>query len=58
MKKKKSKMGRPPLPAAAKRRKRIMLRLTAEEHRRLAAEAREAGLPLAVYVHRRLCKGE
>jgi len=52
----KARMGRPPMRAADRRSRRIMLRLTASEHRRLAAEAKEAGLPLAVHVHKRLCE--
>ena len=49
-KKKPAKMGRPPKKPKDKQASCIMVRLTAGERRRLAADARAAGLPPATYL--------
>lgn len=42
--------GRPLLPADERRTRRVTVSLRAEEHRLLSQRAREAGLPLSVYI--------
>jgi len=50
--KRKSKMGRPPLPASERCTKRVNLRLTPAEYRTLRAEARAARIGMATYLVR------
>jgi len=58
MVKKRSRMGRPVKAAKDKRSGKVMLRLTPSEQRRLAAEAKEAGLRLASFIHKRVTESE
>lgn len=45
-----AKMGRPPLPACARRREKIMVCLLEGERARLEAEAKKAGLRLSTFI--------
>lgn len=46
----KKRMGRPPKPKAMKKGKRLELRLTDAEHRKLAAKAKAAGLSVSEFL--------
>lgn len=50
MKTKKARMGRPPKPPGEKQSVKVTVKLTPGERRRLDAEARKAGAPLATYI--------
>ncbi len=52
MRMKRGKMGRPPLPPAKRRIRRVYVPLTGAELRRLAGEAKAGGLTLAVALAR------
>ena len=54
MKKKKSKMGRPPMPRERRRSKIIRLRLTEGELARLESEARKSGKSLSAVIREKL----
>jgi predicted HicB family RNase H-like nuclease len=54
MKKKKSKMGRPPVPVEKRRSFNLNVRLTENERDALESAARKAGLTVGEYVRRRL----
>lgn len=43
-------MGRPPKPVAERKGKRLELRLTSAEYRKLAAKAKEAGLSVSEFL--------
>jgi len=53
-KKRKSKMGRPPIPPEERRGVRFALRMTEAEWERIESEARKAGCSVGEYVRRRL----
>jgi hypothetical protein len=56
MGKKRTKMGRPPLPVAKKRSYRATVRLTAEHYRWLTRGAKKEGLTLSAYIMKLLEK--
>lgn len=50
----KTKMGRPPKPAAEKMSHRVCVRLTPEQFQRLVNHAKQAGLSLSAFIQSRL----
>lgn len=61
MRKGKARMGRPPWPESDRHGKFIAVRLTQAEYVRVKADAKEAGLPVGVYLAdlwRKLRKGD
>ena len=53
----KKRTGRPPKPASERLSETLRPRVTKEEHRKLRAEARQAGLTLSEYIRRKLLGG-
>lgn len=54
--KKKSKMGRPPIPPENRRSVNFTIRLTESERDAVESEARKAGLTVGEFIRRRLLK--
>ena len=50
----KKRMGRPPKPSTERRRVFVGIRLTNDEHRKLLASAKRAGLSFSEYVRRKV----
>lgn len=49
-KRKSKRMGRPPKPASEKQSRTVLARFTPGDYKRLTAEAKKAGMPIATYL--------
>lgn len=53
----KKRMGRPPKPASERLSETLRPRITKDEHRKIRAAARQAGLTTSEYIRRKLLEG-